>query len=231
LLKRLHGISYIEFAEDLTMSSVSRTMDLCNALSPLNIKWMCEGRLNYASGEVLEAMRDSGCVFINYGIESLNEKVLKNMKKGLTKKAIVGGIEETLKCGISPGLNIIWGNIGDTLETLEESVEFLIKYDDCEQLRTIRPVTPYPGCELYDFAISNGLLKDVEDFYENKHVNSDLITVNFTDMPIGTMYDALYSANTRLLDNYYSKQKIHNDDLLSKLYLGQDASFRGFRQT
>ena len=27
-----------------------------------------------------------------------------------------------------------------------------------------------------------GLLRDCEDFYENKHINSDLLAVNFTDM-------------------------------------------------
>lgn len=121
--------------------------------------------------------------FINYGIESMDEKALRVMNKALTTKQIIAGIENTLAVGISPGYNIIFGNIGETAESLKLGVEFLLKYDDHSQLRTIRPVTPYPGSPLYYYAIENGLLKDCEDFYENKHINSDLLTINFTDLP------------------------------------------------
>ena len=124
-------------------------------------------------------MKDAGCVFINYGIECMDDKILLNMHKNLTTKQIVEGIEHTLRAGISPGYNIIFGNIGENKDTLEKGVDFLLKYDDHSQLRTIRPVTPYPGCELYYYAIEKGLLKDCEDFYGNKHVNSDLLSLNF----------------------------------------------------
>ena len=49
-------------------------------------------------------------------------------------------------------------------------------------MRTIRPVTPYPGSPLYYYAIEKGLLKDCEDFYEKKHLNSDLLSINFTEL-------------------------------------------------
>ena len=37
----------------------------------------------------------------------------------------------------------------DTEFLLQKAVDFLIKYDDFAQKRTIRPVTPYPGSPLY----------------------------------------------------------------------------------
>src|SRR3990170_562092 len=112
----------------------------------------------------------------------MDDQVLKNMQKALTTKLIIKGIEATLSAGISPGLNILFGNIGDNKETLNKGVEFLLKYDDGAQLRTIRPVTPYPGSPLYYYAMEKDLLRDCEDFYENKHVNSDLVAINFTDL-------------------------------------------------
>ena len=66
------------------------------------------------------------------------------MNKYLTIKQIYSGIEATLAEGISPGLNIIFGNIGETAEILEKDVEFLLKYDDGSQIQ-IFLVTPYPG--------------------------------------------------------------------------------------
>ena len=231
-LNKSYGINYIEFADELLMSSKARIIELCEAIikSTLGFKWFCSGRLNYATPEVLEMMKNAGCVFINYGIESFDDIALRNINKGLTTKQIISGIEATLKAGISPGYNIIFGNTGETKETLNKDVEFLLKYDNGAQLRTIRPVTPYPGSPLYYYAIEKGLLKDVEDFYENKHVNSDLLSVNFTDMSNEEFHENLMEANITLLKNYYKNKLGQMIDVTKKLYLNSDATFRGYRQ-
>jgi radical SAM superfamily enzyme YgiQ (UPF0313 family) len=233
VLKKDYNISYINFQDELFMSSAKRTIDLCNSFieSGLKFKWFCNGRLNYAKPEVLKLMKESGCVFINYGIESLDEKALLVMNKALTVKQIIEGIENTLACGISPGFNIIFGNIGETKKSLKLGVDFLLKYDDQAQMRTIRPVTPYPGSPLYYYAIKNGLLKDCADFYENKHINSDLLSVNFTNLNDEEFHNALMEANMRLLDNYFEKQKKSYIEQARKLYFNKDASFRGYRRT
>jgi len=231
-LQKDYGINYIDFADELLMSSKNRIMEICEAIkkTKLKFKWQCSGRLNYAAGETLKMMKNAGCVFVNYGIESFDDNVLKNMNKALTTEQIVRGIEATLEAKISPGYNIIFGNIGENKDVLNKGVEFLLKYDDCAQLRTIRPVTPYPGSPLYYYAIKKGLLKDVEDFYENKHVNSDLLSVNFTDMDDDEFNRCLMEANTTLLKNYHKNKLDQMISVTNNLYLNKDASFRGYRQ-
>ncbi len=233
ILQKDYAISYIDFQDELLMSSVSRTIALCESFikSRLRFKWFCNGRLNYAKPEVLKVMKEAGCAFINYGIESLDENALRVMKKGLTVKQIISGIENTLAAGISPGYNIIFGNIGETAESLRLGVEFLLKYDDHAQMRTIRPVTPYPGSPLYYYAIQKGLLKDCEDFYENKHLNSDLLAVNFTNLSDDEFHKSLFDANKILLENYYKHAFENTLKRMEQLYLKKDASFRGFRHT
>ncbi len=231
-LQERYRITYIEFADELFMSSIKRTIELCNAFLEANLKfkWHCNGRLNFAKPEVLKLMKRAGCVFINYGIEAMDDQILKNMNKSLNTGIIREGIEATLNTGISPGFNIIFGNIGETRETLEKGVAFLLKYDDGSQCRTIRPVTPYPGSPLYDYAIEKGLLVDCADFYENKHVNSDLLSVNFTNLKDDEFHQALLDANTRLLKNYYEKQLFDILGQAHNLYVNKDRNFRGFRQ-
>lgn len=233
LLKEKYNIKYIAFSDELLMSSRERAIELSQAFidAKLDIKWDCNGRLNYADIDVLEKMKEAGCVFINYGIESLDDNTLKVMHKGLTKKMIVRGVENTLKVGISPGLNIIYGNINEPLSAIDDAVEFLLKYDDHSQLRTIRPVTPYPGTELFNYAVEKGLIKDVEDFYENKHLNSDLLSVNFTQNTEEEIYDALYRGNKKLIDKYIEVQRNNMEDVCKDLYYNKNANFRGFRQT
>jgi len=233
LLKNRYDITYIAFSDELLMSSAVRTLSLCQDIieAKLNIKWCCNGRLNFAVPEVLSFMKEAGCVFINYGIEAMDDEVLKNMNKVLTTEQIIEGIKATLEAGISPGFNIIFGNIGDNKETLRKGVEFLLEYDDGSQMRTIRPVTPYPGSPLYYHAIEKGLLKDCEDFYENKHINADLLSVNFTELSDDEFHRCLYEANNRLLHKYF-KEKFYNlVEQSKKLYLEKNINFRGFRQS
>jgi radical SAM superfamily enzyme YgiQ (UPF0313 family) len=233
LLKTNYGITYFNFCDELLMSSVKRTESICKDFikSKLDIRWTCNGRLNYAKSGLLKLMKQAGCVFINYGIESLDDQILRNMKKGLTSSQIIKGIEATYSVGISPGLNIIFGNIGETRETLQKGVDFLLKYDNGAQMRTICPVTPYPGSDLYYYAIEHGLLRDCEDFYENKHRNVDLLTVNFTDMSDNEFHEALFEANSTLLRNYYNNACQKTIDEARKLYLENNTAFRGFRNS
>ena len=230
-LKTRYGINFIGFYDELLVSSLERITSFCEALikANLDIRWSCNGRLNYSRQDVLQLMKKAGCVYINYGIESVDNEVLKAMKKGLRVDQIISGIETTLASEISPGFNIIFGSIGDNQETLDKAVQFLLKYDDGSELRTIRPVTPYPGSPLYYHAIKKGLLQDCEDFYEHKHVNSDLLAVNFTEMTDDEFHSSLFEANKKLITNYFLNQAKRTIGNAQKLYFEKNAKFRGFR--
>ena len=74
---------HIAFEDDLLMSSIKHTEDVCKEFlkRDLPVRWACNSRLNYCSEKLLQLMKDAGCTFINYGIESLDQNVLNNMKK------------------------------------------------------------------------------------------------------------------------------------------------------
>ena len=128
MLQQKYAITYVDFADELLMSSKERTKQLCQAFidANLSVKWACNGRLNYADIPTLTIMKEAGCVFINYGIETMDEPTLKVMHKALTKKMIIEGIENTLQVGISPGLNIIYGNIDEPLSAIEEVLDDVV---------------------------------------------------------------------------------------------------------
>ena len=67
-----------------------------------------------------------------------------------------------------------------------------------------------------------------EDFYENLHVNSDLISINFTQYTHDEAHDMLYAANSELIKNYYANKLDISLSAARKLYDG-DTGFRGFR--
>lgn len=232
LLQDKYGVNYICFADELLMVSEQRTLEVCDAFmaAGLKFKWWCNGRLNYAKPKVLQRMKEAGCVVVSYGIEAMDDEVLRLMKKGLKVTQVYEGIKNTIEAGLTPNYNIIFGNIGDTRETLEKGVQFLLDYTDGSQMRTIRPVTPYPGSPLFFTAIEKGLLKDTADFYENKHTNSDLLAVNFTNMTDDEFHTALFYANERLIRRWSELQCENFIEQARELYFKGGADFRGFRQ-
>jgi len=237
-MKFLHNdddwrISHFQFSDELFMSSGDRINRFCTALLSANVhkwaSWDCNGRLNFANEPNLSIMKRAGCRYINYGIEALDDEVLEKMNKHLTVEQIIKGVEATKKAGIYPGLNFMWGNIGDTKTTLKKAVKFLLKYDGVAELRTIRPVTPYPGSKLYQRAINERLLGGPEDFYEAKHRNSDLATVTFTGIPDKDFNYDLFLANWQLLDGYYHRCLQEAQKECADFYDGKNPGFRGFR--
>lgn len=226
-----YGVTYINFDDELLMAGESRTLDICEALSRLGINWMCNGRLNCAKPKLLAEMRNAGCVFINYGVECFDDNVLELMNKNLTCDQIERGVRATLEAGISPGLNVMWGNPGDTIATLRKTADFLKKYDDHAQIRTIRPVTPYPGSSLFDKAVAEGRLADAADFYVSEHTNSDLPSVQWTGLSNAEFCQALLDVNNGLVQCSALGIAENRQCQLRKLYTEQDSSFRGFRHT
>ena len=229
---RDYHISYFVFWDELFMYSEKRIAEFAEAIMSENIKikYWCTGRLNTANEHILKLMKRSGCKYIDYGIEQFDDKALKAMNKNLTEDQIVKGIEMTQQAGIWVAFNIIFGNIGDTRETLKKSVALLKKYNDYGQLRVLRPVTPYPGSPLYYEAIKRGLLMGPQDFYE-KHKNLELLTVNFTDIPDDEFYRLLYEVNSEIVNDYYEHYKRKMILKFKQVYFEKDFGFRGGRHT
>lgn len=228
--KRDWNINFVWFWDELWMASEKRATELSEAFldANLNIRFFATGRLNIVNERILKVMKRAGCVAIDYGIEQFDNKALAAMKKNLTEEQIERGIQITLASGIQPLFNIIWGNVGDTIESLNKSMLFLERYNDYGQLRVIRPVTPYPGSPLFDHCLERGLLEDSADFYE-KHKNLEIMTVNMTDIPDDRFYAALFDANKKIIRDYHNHQTDEQINAFKRVYFEGDYGYRGAR--
>jgi len=232
-LKKLikdYNITFVVFWDELFMASEKRISEFSDAIlrEEIKINYWCTGRLNIINEEIVKLMKRSGCKYIDYGIEQFDDYALKAMNKKLTEEEIIRGIEITQKEGIWVAFNIIFGNLGDTVNSLRKSMALLEKYNDYGQLRVIRPVTPYPGSALYDAALERGLLTGPDDFYE-KHKNLELLTVNFTNISDDEFYQLIYDANKKIIEDYYDYCKAQTIEDFGKTYFEKELSYRGAR--
>lgn len=243
LLHERYGINYLTIQDETLGKTKERVVDLCNAIAglPFQLKWVSSLRVDILQDmQIAQVLAESGCVYLSLGMESLNQKVLDLMGKKTTVEQNLRAVENCVASGIDPGLNLIWGCPGDTVETLWQQVEFINKMSSGSECRTIRPVTPYPGSPLYDLAIKKGKLTGPAEFFD-KFKNSDYVTVNFTDMTDEEMIAELYKANCAIIDafcdhpkvkaggNYFLAERNKMKQLFYDLYYNQFYQFRGVR--
>ena len=192
-------------------------------------------RANIVTEEIAALFRSSGCRYVGVGFESMTQVVLDELNKNVTVEDNIRCIEILQKYSIPVGINFIWGAPSDNKETLRQSVDFIKKYNTYSELRTIRPITPYPGSELFDLAINRGLLSGPQDFCD-RFKNSDLITVNFTAMSTEKMYELLFEANKELILDHYKHIKSDDGEVgkminsFYGLYFKGLTNFRGARR-
>jgi len=229
ILKRRWNVTHIDFVDENIMVSPKAAYRFGEAMlkADLGVTWNCHGNTPAAVPEALEIMKAAGLTHINFGIESLDPIVIKNMGKRQTVEDAYMAVDNCNKLGIEQGLNIIWGNIGDTEESLRLGADFLIKYNNTHNVRTVKPVTPYPGTPLYHYALEKKLLKGPADFYE-KYQNSDRLTCNFTDIEDGKFYELLYKANSKIMKAYHKKAGEEADAAFQEVYFNYDP-VKGFR--
>lgn len=236
ILNSKYGITYFNTHDELFIFSKQRVFDFAEGLKKnnLKIKYDCNARVNIFDQDVANCLKESGCLLLNFGFESSSQKVLDLMKKNTTVEQNIKAADIAKQTGIGIGLNFIWGNKGDTKESLENNVKLIKKYNNYYQLRTTRPVTPFPGSELYYDAINMGLLKGPDDFFD-KFKNSDLITVNFTGIPDKECYELLFAANKDLIIDHYLHTTKNMEEAQSlidsfyNLYFKGETKFRGAR--
>ncbi len=147
---KTYGISNFFFADDTFNIGEKRVVEICDLLQErkLPIQWLCLGRVDTMTEPMIRAMARAGCKEILYGIESASPDVQEQTKKNITREQMTNTVSLTLKAGIRVSAFFMFGNPGDTLESIRETSALA---------RTLNPTfasfnisTPDPGTELYE---------------------------------------------------------------------------------
>lgn len=170
----------IFFYDDNFVVSKARTKALLRGIIErrLNVPWSAQMRAEaiYKSKqtgewdiELLELMRDSGCMWVYIGFESVNPAALEAYHKQQTVDQIAESIEAFHAYGIPVHGMFVLGCDADTPETIRTTVDFAIKRDiDTVQFLTI---TPLPGTDFYQRMKAEGRIISTDwELYDGHHV-------------------------------------------------------------
>lgn len=196
MLIEKYGVKGIVFSDELVVLSKERMFELCDKIKPLGIKWSCQGRANLVDYEMLKRMKEAGCVSVGYGVESGSQTILDSMNKRITTEQSRRAIEDTVKLGMIPIVQLMYGYPGENEATLRETEAFLKNLPYVSR-STLSVTTPLPGSELWDFAVSKGLIADPVKYLEGitggymHDAKSSKYFVNFTDFSKDEFYRRL----------------------------------------
>lgn len=149
ILHKQYGINEIHIEDDNFSFKKQFVIDFCNELinRKIDITWTCPNgvRLDTLDEELIELMKKSGLYAISVGIESGSERILKNMKKGISKEKIKEKIELINKAGLETIGFFILGYPGEAIQDINTTIDFA-----CElplKRASFMTFKPFPGTE------------------------------------------------------------------------------------
>jgi len=152
------------FDSTLTMRR-NHIEELCDEIlrRKRSFPWECEIRVGTVDRAILEKMKEAGCYYVNFGVESGSQRVLNLMRKGFTVEQAEELLNLCFDVGLKTKVFFSFGHIGENMEDVRKTFRFIDKYSD--KITTVASgagVRIYPGTYLEEYARKNGLLP--EDF-------------------------------------------------------------------
>lgn len=164
IVENFPNVKEIVIEDDTFTVNKARTVEFCNRLieEKIKIKWLCNARVNL-DYDTMKLMKKAGCHLIIPGVESMNQDILNNIKKGTTVEQIEKYMRNARKAGLMVHACYMVGNKGENRDTMEKTLQAALRFKtDTAQFF---PLIPYPGTEAFEWAKSNNYINGKYDEY------------------------------------------------------------------
>ncbi|MFA6142118.1 MAG: radical SAM protein [Candidatus Omnitrophota bacterium] len=145
------GYKEIFFRDETFTVYKKRNIEVCDKMigEGIDVSWICNSRVDTIDKTQLEKMKKAGCHMVKFGIESGSQKILDRIGKGTTLEQAQEAFRICKEVGIDSHAHLMLGSPGETIETMKETIRFIIRLNPSTASFGI--CTPYPGTELFDY--------------------------------------------------------------------------------
>ena len=192
MLIKDYNAKEISIVDDTFTVDNKRVFELCRLLkqNKINIPWNARVSENTVTKKMLKAMKDSGCWYIEMGIETGSPRVLKDIKKETTLEKIEEIVRYANKIGIKVKGFFIIGNPTDTKESIEQTIKFAKKIPLTDIVTTI--FTPFPNTESYVQAKKCGKFLHEQDWTKFNNWEAVFLPGNLTKKQLRYYWKKMY---------------------------------------
>jgi radical SAM superfamily enzyme YgiQ (UPF0313 family) len=150
------GFREVNFEDDHLTLNHKHLNALCDEIIARGLKfnWSAFSRVDTVNSEILHKMKQAGCTWLLYGVESGNQEILDTIKKKITLQKVKDAVDMAKEAGIGILASFIVGLPGETVETMRHSMQF------AQGLGTsygFHVLSPFPGTEVREKAAEYGV--------------------------------------------------------------------------
>ncbi len=118
------------FQDEFFVSGKKQVMAFCRELekADLDVDWKAFGRVNLVDTEMMQAMADSGCLELRFGIESGSDKILKETRKGFNTDQVLDLVPKAVDIFPRVDTFYIWGFPFETMEDFNQSLFQMVSF-------------------------------------------------------------------------------------------------------
>ena len=153
---RTFGFRRFIVLDDIFVFVETRMEEMVDKLEKRNLKFkfQCQAHTNVLKPKMMKTMHRLGIEWVYLGIESGNEEILKNIKKGITIEKAKEAVHLLKKHGFYVGGLYMIGNIGETRQTINDTIRFAFSLPTDRAWFSF--AAPYPGTEFYELVEKYG---------------------------------------------------------------------------
>ena len=192
-LRRVKELGFRKFLllDDNIYSDIPYLKALCAEIRLLDMRWMSQCSIAIADNpEVLRMVADSGCFALSFGLESICQESLDAMNKSWSKvDRYDGQIRRITEAGIDVSTEMVVGADGDTIASIRETADFIIRNKITVPRFYI--LTPIPGTDFYREMLDAGRIIN-HDIYSYNGAEAVHRPIHMTADELTAEYWALY---------------------------------------
>jgi len=148
-----YGIRSFTINDDCFTVNKKRVMEFCNLISQIRPKlsWRVSSRANLVNQQMLNAMKESGCHLITFGLESGDPETLRRINKGVTLEENINVPNMAAEEGLEVYANLMIGFPWETVSSVDNNIQLIRETEDSVYLYQVSgSLVPFPGTVIYE---------------------------------------------------------------------------------
>lgn len=153
------------FVDSMFLGNRAWAESICNEIikRKLKIKWACSVRADSVDKDILKLMKQAGCFYINYGLESGSQRMLDDMNKHIKLEKNYEAVKLTNKAGILVNSAFLVNIPNEIEQDIEDTIRFLKTTNVyCAGINNLLPLT---GSVYYKRLLESGKIKYSEKLW------------------------------------------------------------------
>lgn len=145
------SIDEIYFQDDLFALDRHWLAEFTDLLCRLNLKipWRMLARVDILADEDYRRLKEAGCYLVQFGVESGNDEILKEINKQISTQQVINAFEMAQRHKLQTYGFFIFGHRQETKETIKQTFKLAKRIHG--DFTSFFLLVPFPGTEVYSY--------------------------------------------------------------------------------